>query len=375
MPKKKIQKKAPHAAAVKTRPAPVKPRPAAKRAPALPAAEKPRADVHPAAGHGHESRWMGSALAPKADNSRFALYVYWLIIVFFVGSTFYILGRGYSLMHPLNPVSTGAEVTNVSVQDVSQMSDADKAAMATQYTQSGKAKLLSADPTGAINDLTIAISAGPSAVDPYIYRGEAYMQNADYANAMNDLNAAIQLDPQNAVALFDRAILYVHMDNFDQALVDLGAALDANHARTSGILTDHDIYSKRAQIMLWQKDFAGAASDYNAAIAAAGSRPGYLDYAGRAEAWTAMGQFGNAAGDYLAAITIISNTIQDAATNEQRNIMSRDALAYFQKSGALHVKMGDNASAKTDLEAAQTLAATLGDNDTAEKLQTLIDSL
>ncbi|MCL2338794.1 MAG: hypothetical protein FWC51_02460 [Proteobacteria bacterium] len=374
MPKKKIQKK--------TKPA------AAKRAPVKPVAAKPVVKEiriepvkKPAPAAAAKPAERNDALAPKADGSRFALYVYWLIIVFFVGSTFYILGRGYSIIHPL-PATTAANnvevtdaATDVPVLDVSSLSDADRVALAAQYAQTGKAKLISADPSGAIADLNVAITADPSAVDPYIYRGEAYMQNADYANAMNDLNTAIQLDSQNSVALFDRAVLYVHMENFDSALVDLGSALNANNARPSDILTDHDIYSKRAQIMLWQKDFQGAVNDYNAAINASGSAPNYLDYAGRAEAWTAMGQWKNAADDYLSAITIISNTIGNAATNEQRNVMSRNALAYFQKSGALHVKMGDIAAAKADLQAAQTLAATLGDNETAAKLQTLIDSL
>jgi len=367
MPKKKIQKKTKPVAAKR---APVKSAPKA-----VAVKEIKEIKIEPVKKPAPVAKPATTALAPKADNSRFALYVYWLIIVFFVGSTFYILGRGYSIIHPLPGNTNTVEVTDVPVVDVSTLSDADRAAMASQYTQSGKSKLLSADPTGAITDLNVAIAAGPNAVDPYIYRGEAFMQNADYANAMNDLNTAIQLDAGNAVALFDRAILYVHLENFDAALVDLDAALNANNARPSDILTDHDIYSKRAQIMLWQKDFAGAITDYNAAIDAAGSSPNYLDFAGRAEAFTATGQFRNAADDYLSAITIISNTIGNVATNEQRNVMSRDALSYFQKSGALHVKLGDNSAAKTDLQAAQTLAATLGDNDTANKLQTLIDSL
>jgi len=368
MPKKKIQKKT-------TKRVPGKARPVAKKvAPVKAVVHNPRPAAAPVKATPNPRPDTRAALTPKADASRFALYVYWLIIVFFVGSTFYILGRGYSIIHP--NVSAKTEVTTVtSVQEIAKMSDADKATVASQYTQSGKSKLLAADPNSAISDLTIAITASPDAADPYVYRGEAYMQLADYANAMNDLNEAIQLDPANAVALFDRAILYLHMENFDQALLDLGSALDANHVRPSGILTDHDIYSKRAQIMLWQKDFAGAISDYNAAIAASGSRPSYLDFAGRAEAWTAMGLFQNAADDYLSAITIISNTIQNADTDEQRNTMSRNALTYFERSGALHVKMGDTAAAKTDLEAAQTLAATLGDNDTAGRLQMLIDSL
>ncbi|MDR1361184.1 MAG: hypothetical protein LBJ18_02645 [Rickettsiales bacterium] len=311
-----------------------------------------------------ESRAM-----PKPDSSRFALYVYWLIIMFFVGSTFYILGRSYSIMHPGN-----VEISEASVENMDNMSAEARANLAAEYSASGKSKLLSGDVAGAILDLNIAIEADPNSPNSFIYRGEAYMQASDYTRAMEDLTMAVNLDPMNSVALFDRAILSARNGNFDAALVDLNDALNANALRPNEILNMHDIYAKRAQILLWNKDFEGAIVDYNSALAST-SMPNYLDYAGRAEAWTAIGQYQNAAEDYLAAITVISNTIQNAISDEARNEMSRNALAYFERSGALHVKMGDFASAKTDLEAAHTLAATLGDNDTASRLQGLLNEM
>ncbi|MDR1207105.1 MAG: tetratricopeptide repeat protein [Rickettsiales bacterium] len=310
-----------------------------------------------------------SRALPKPDSSRFALYVYWLIIMFFVGSTFYILGRSYSIMNPDN-----VEISETSAVNVDNMSAEARADFAAEYSKSGKSRLLSGDVGGAILDLNIAIEADPDSPNSFIYRGEAYMQTSDYARAMEDLNMAVNLDPLNPIALYDRAVLSARMENFTAAVVDLNDALNANSMRPNEILPTHDIYAKRAQIMLWNKDFEGAVADYNAALGST-SVPDYLDYAGRAEAWTALGQYQNAAEDYLAAITVISNTIQNAASDESRNDMSRNALAYFEKSGALHVKTGDFASAKTDLEAAHTLAATLGDNDTANRLQLLLNDL
>ncbi|MCL1902065.1 MAG: hypothetical protein FWG18_00365 [Alphaproteobacteria bacterium] len=307
----------------------------------------------------------------RLESSRFALYIYWMIIVFFVGATFYILGRSYSILNP----KTNVEVVSESaVINIAQMTPAARADLAVDRAKTGKAKLLAGNVITAIADLSIAIEAAPDFVDPYIIRGEAFMQTGDYNRAMEDFNMAINLDPVNSVALYDRAILSARMENFDAALVDLADALSANNIRPSDIISNRDIMSRRAQIMLWNKDFEGAVVNYNAAIAAS-TVASYEDFAGRAEAWTALGMYQQAADDYLAAITIISNTIQNADTNEQRNQMSRAALSFFEKSGALHVTMGDMEGARTDLEAAYTLAATMGDTDTTNRLQALINDL
>ncbi|MCL2017983.1 MAG: hypothetical protein FWG80_04415 [Alphaproteobacteria bacterium] len=309
--------------------------------------------------------------APAAsDNSRFALYVYWIIILFFVSATCYIMGRSYSILNPNR--KSDSVVAEAALINVSGMSESQRADLFTEYASAGKRKLLDGNATGAILDLTVAIEANPKIADVYVYRGESYMQVADYTRAMFDLNKAIELDSSNSIAYYDRAMLNMRLENLEKALEDLNSALEANANRPSEILSNHDIYAKRAQLLLWARQFNSAVNDYTAAINASANRQNPDDYAGRAEAWTMLSEFRHAASDYLSAISLISEQIHLVDTSEEREKMSRAAMSYFEKSAALNVKMGDMNAARTDLEAAHSLAATLGDNDTANRLQSLI---
>lgn len=303
---------------------------------------------------------------PAPDGSRFALYVYWFIILFFVAATCYILGRSYSIIH------NNAEITEAAILNVSGMPAGQRAAMAAEYAASGKAKLLSGNATGAVLDLTVAIEADPNSADALVLRGEAFMQQSDYGRAYDDLTAAFRIDPDNSVALFDRAMVFIRQENFEAAMEDLNLALAANMRRPSDVLPVRDILAKRAQLRLWAKEWQAAAEDYTAAINASNFDYNPDDFAGRAEAFIGLAEYGAAATDLMAAITVISEKIQTVESMERREQMSRAATAYFEKSAALHVKMNDMASARSDLEAAHTLAATLGDTDTANRLQSLI---
>jgi len=308
---------------------------------------------------------------PAADGSRFTLYVYWIIILFFVSATFYILGRSYSIIHQ-KPVQ---EVAGASLVNMAGMTQQQRDNMHAEFSANGKRKLLEGNATGAILDLTVAIEANPNVADTFVYRGEAYMQVADYTRAMADFDRAIELDPRHVVAHYDRAMLNMRLENLEPALIDLNIALESNLARPSDILGNHDIYSRRAQLLLWERQFQAAVNDYTAAINASGNNPRPDDFAGRAEAWTGLSEFRHATQDYLSAIALISEKIQDVDTVEERERMSRAAMSYFEKSAALNVTMGDLESARVDLEAAHTLAAALGDNDTASRIQSLIFDL
>ena len=312
----------------------------------------------------------GRSIVPTPDSSRFALYVYWIIILFFVSATCYILGRGYSIMH-----QRGTEIKSAALINVSGMTEEQRMGLATEYSATGKEKLLEGNATGAILDLTVAIEADPKMVDAFIFRGEAYMQVSDYSRAMSDFNIATELDPDNAVAFYDRAILSMRLEEFEGALLNLNLAMDAYQRRPSDIVSAHSIYARRAQLQLWAKDFQQAVNDYTAAINASGDNQSPDDFSGRAEAWTALGEFRHATSDYLSAITLISEKIQLVESPAQRDQMSRSAMSYFERSAALNVKLGDLEAARTDLEAAHTLASALGDNDTASRIQSLIMEL
>jgi len=99
------------------------------------------------------------------------------------------------------------------------------------------------------------------------------------------------------------------------------------------------------------------------------------DYTGRAEARTNRGDFENAVADYISAITIISERIQKTPESQTRENMSRQAMGFYEKSGALRVKLGQMELAVQDLQAAYTLALALDDMENRNRLQILITSI
>ena len=296
-----------------------------------------------------------SVNAASVRRTKFALYVYWVIIIFFVASTFYILGRGHRILFERG----SHEVAQMSVRG-------------TEMLASGKEKLVAGDIPGAIADMTAAIEQDPKFALAYNYRGEAYMSEANYAAAAADLDYAILLDPQSSLALYDRALLNVRMGNLDAALVDLDSALGAFGERPNEVLTVREIYSRRAQLNLWMKNWNAAVSDYSASLNHSSGNQSDEDYAGRAEAYTALGRYQEALNDYITGVTTISDTIKSVEDPMERINMSRRAMSYFEKSAALHVQIGEMLAARTDLEAAGTLAAALNDEDARNRIQALL---
>jgi len=336
MPNKKIQKKT------------------AKRAPAKVSAKSAKVSTN---------------CATHFDSSRFSLYVYWFIILFFVSATCYILGRSYSITNPIR----GAEISESFAMNMSNLSPEERAKASVEYLESGKEKLFAGNYVGAITDLTMSIDAAPSAM-AFIYRGEAFMQNSNYDNALADLTNAAKLEPSNAIAYYDGALVYMRLEKLNDARAALSIALDAFNRQPTEYLTLREIYAKRAQVNLWLKDWAAAAADYTSAIDSSTVK-NYLDFAGRAEAYTGLEQYRAAANDYLSAVTIISETIANVPETSAREDMSRNAMMYFEKSGALHVALNEMDAARADLSAALTLATSLGDTDTVDRMGSLLENM
>lgn len=290
---------------------------------------------------------------------RLTIYVYWFIILFFVAATFYIIGRSQEFMKKPAPVDN-VEIVDVYTPGIGDVN-------ADDYLKTGKSKLLSGDIQGAIHDLGLAIAANPNVADAYIFRGEGYMQLGDAAGAVDDFNMAITLDPDSAVAYYDRAILQARAENYPEAFADINNAIAAQERNPDGsILTLAEIYAKRAQFNIWSKNWIAAESDYTTAIAAGSTDP--ADYAGRAEAQTALQRYDGAADDYLNAVRLISEQIHDVPSAGMREVMSRQAITYFEKSAALRIQMNDLPGAKSDLQSAITIGGALGDTELVERL-------
>lgn len=286
------------------------------------------------------------------------IYVYWFIILFFIAATFYLLGRSHEFLHPSSHRVIAEE----------------RLMQGNDYTNSAKENLANGDMDAAVVDLNSAIAANATS-DNYTLRGEIYMQTGDYQKALDDFNSAIEIDSMNAVAFYDRALLNMRLENNDAALNDINNALAAQSMRPSDILSMRNLYAKRGQLNLWAKNWQGAVADYTNSLARDEGSISANVYAERAEAYTALGEYQNAINDYTSAIRVISEQIQAAPTQDEREAQSSNAMSYFEKSAALHLNLGDTDAAKKDLEAAFTIAVALNDEESMNRIQNLINGL
>lgn len=244
-----------------------------------------------------------------------------------------------------------------------------------QLLESGKAKLLDGNIQGALTDVSAAIESDPESALAYTYRGEIYMSDANYGAAKADFDKAIELKSRCALAFYDRALLNIHMGELEDAMSDLDSALEIFGKSKTEVLTERNIYSKRAQLNLWMKNWDAAISDYNDAISRSANEQSDEDIAGRADAYTAIGNYQEALKDYTSAIKIISENIKRDEDQANRINMSRRAMSYFEKSAALRIQIKDMENARSDLESANALAAALGDIDTQKRITELLIGL
>lgn len=287
-----------------------------------------------------------------------SIYAYWFIILFFIASTFYILGRSHEFIYPRS---------NVVVTEESLMQPS-------AYVESAKQKLVAGDMESAIADLNAAIDENASS-DTYTLRGEAYMQMGDYQKALDDFDSALQIDGMNAVAFYDRSLLNTRLENYDAALTDINNALAAQSMKPSDVLNLRNLYAKRGQLNLWLKNWQGAVADYTNSLARAEGSVSANVYAERAEAYTALGEYDSAINDYTSAVRVISEQIQAAPTQEERESQSSSAMSYFEKSAALNLNMGNTDGAKNDLESAFAIAVALNDEESMTRIQNLLNGL
>jgi len=323
------------------------------------------------------------AAKPCFNPWSLSIYIYWFIILFFIAATFYILGRSHSVINK-QPNLTKDEVVEVmgemketlkeTVDTPNDMVEEEKLLSGGDYYNAGKSKMLSGDMDGAIKDLTTAIESGAD-TDAYVLRGEIYMQTGNYRAAMSDFDTAIKTDASSAVAYYDRALLNTRLENYNAALNDINNSLAVVASNPTPMLQLRDLYAKRGQLNLWLKNWDGAVADYTNSLARPDGVVNPTVYAERAEAYTALGNYAAAIADYESAVRVISEQIQGTNTIEERESLSSNAMAYFEKSAALNLNLGNIAAARTDLQAARTIAVALSDAETIERLDKLIAGL
>ncbi len=307
-------------------------------------------------------RGVAVKTSERVNNSGWSLsiYVYWFIILFFIAATFYILGRSHNTN---NVKSSDTEIVEETLM------------RANDYYIRGKSEILSGNINDAITDLTTAIETDKNAIDAYILRGEAYMQIGNYQNAMADFDAALEIDNKNSIAYYDRSLLNARLEDYTSAMNDINNALASYASNPNEVLQLRDLYAKRGQLNLWLKNWEGAVADYKNSLARPEGVVSPSVYAERAEAYTALGEYQEAINDYTSAIRVISEQIQGAASADQKEDLSNRAMTYFEKSAALNLNLGNVASARSDLEAAISIASSLNDTETIERFKKLLSEI
>ena len=307
----------------------------------------------------HELR--ATPVKPAGSHWSFSTYVYWFIILFFIAATFYLIGRNQGIKHVVS--NNNVEITE---EALLQSND---------YYESGKNKLMSGDIDAALTDLTASIDAAENNVDAYILRGEAYMQAGNYDSAIADFTTALGIDNMNSVAYYDRSLALTRIEDYQGALNDINNALAARAERPNNILQMRDLYARRGQLNLWLKNWDGAIADYTNSLSLPDGVVSPDVYAERAEAFTAIGNYGEAINDYSSAVRVISEQIQGANTAEQRELLSTNAMMYFEKSAALNLQLGNVDAARSDLESSLTIAMALNNADSINRLNALLGEL
>ena len=313
-----------------------------------------------------------SARSQEKASWSMSIYFYWFIILFFIAATFFILGRSHMMNGEAKKVS---ETIQERIEIIDSQAEEEKLMSAADYYTHGKSEILAGNIAAAISDLTAAIQADNAMIDAYILRGEAYMQTGDYRAAMDDFNAVLAMDGTNSIAYYDRSLLNTRLEDFNAAMNDINNALATYASKPNEILQLRDLYAKRGQLNLWIKNWEGAIADYTNSLARPEGTVNPNVYAERAEAYTAIGNYAAAINDYTSAIRVISEQIQGATTTEYREDLSMRAMNYFEKSAALNLNIGNSDAAKSDLESAYAIAASLNDADTTERLEKLIEAL
>lgn len=264
------------------------------------------------------------------------------------------------------PLREPSEIRQAGVGDASQ-----------SYRESGMARVIAGDVVGALNDFTIAVERNPGEPINWIFRGEILMAGDNFEAAIADFNNAARLDPFSIEAYYNRALANIRLERLEDARTDLDLAVNARTAQPNreSAITMHAVFARRAQVNLWLRNWAEAEQDYTSAIAQNLGLQDWNDFVGRAEARTSLGKFEAAINDYVSAVTIISEKIQQTPMGSTRESMSRQAMSYFEKSAALRLQLGQRELALQDLEAALTLADALGDVENSNRFRVLIVGL
>ncbi|MDR0448973.1 MAG: tetratricopeptide repeat protein [Rickettsiales bacterium] len=259
------------------------------------------------------------------------------------------------------------------------LSDEQKEEKAQEYIIAGVDFLKAGKPDLALSEFNSAIALFPAFAPAYVYRGEALFMKTDLAGAMDSFLAAIKLDENLSMAWFDLSVLQVKLGDMPSAMESINAAIAAYTAypdANQNIFAD-ELYRKRAQLNLWNKNFSDAIRDYTMASSFAKNvgRLDFPDIAGRADAKMGMGDFQGAVRDFDEVIRSVASVIGQMDDEEEKAASATIAMEAFEKRAAIKLKLGDLDGAKDDLRGAILLADAIGDGERRDALETALAQL
>lgn len=112
---------------------------------------------------------------------------------------------------------------------------------AEEYFNSGSAKYLRGDYTGAIMDFSKAIQINPNLAQAYYNRGLAKMKLNDLQGAIEDYTKAIQINPNFAGAYVGRGLAKYALGDTNGACMDLKMAAKLGFSLANDLI---EIYCK-----------------------------------------------------------------------------------------------------------------------------------
>jgi tetratricopeptide (TPR) repeat protein len=227
------------------------------------------------------------------------------------------------------------------------------------------------DTNAALNNYSLAISAGPDDPFNYISRGQFYNHNGEIDQAIDDYNEAIKLNPNSCEAYNDRGNSYKDKGALDQAINDYSQAIKVNDKCTYA-------YYNRGREREALNDLDGALADFSQLISL---DPKYTyAYVNRGLVYRMKGQYADALRDYNEAIRLNSqypdaylnrgmlykymNQLDPALENFNQaiEINSDYADAYLDR-GSVYVLKQELDNALSDFKKAQEL----GNEDTRNR--------
>ena len=185
----------------------------------------------------------------------------------------------------------------------------------------------------AIQYYTMGIELAPENANLYVCRGMAYYDLEKYDSAISDFTAALNVMPNYIIAFYHRGQSYYAIGDYEHAVNDFNRVIErlpVTYAIT---------YYQRANCYYNLRRYDNAIKDYSTAIKNSPHEGDY--YYSRGISYLSVSDFDNALSDFTEAIRIYELKVED----EQL------ACAYYRR-GKLYYEMGNNISAREDLEKA-----------------------